>query len=442
MNVSLPWRPLGFALAALAVPACFSADDFSPCRTSLDCGPGGVCLDGRCASLNEGDLRRSDARDPNGGDGPPDVDHCPMDLRVLDEGSSLLLSQTIDCPNDTVTLRGFRLPVSDPSRPIALIIHARTIVVEGHVNANGAGYRGGGGGGGGGGGVAARASFERCGGLGGLSSRGGKNGDPGGCSDGKKGGWGGQGGNGGGPFSAPGGSGVDGDSASPGSDGYFVAPEPDPNDALATLCDRAMAQPGTGGGGGGGGRGADGTDCLSGGGGGGGGAGGPGGGLIELIAEEEIILRGIISAKGEGTLDLPMSSDGDEVRGTLATDGGAACGTMTEDICLVACEETDAEGGKGGPAGDSAQYGARGGDGDGDEQRRGSAGAAGGGGSGGFILLSAPKLTWEDGAKIDVRGSGQNNGGLVLLLGQSEGKRDGMVIGARYECPEMQFSAE
>ena len=425
MNASLPWRPLGFALAALAVPACFSADDFSPCRTSQDCGPGGVCLEGRCASLNEGDLRRSDARDPKGGDGTPEIDHCDNDRIFLDQDDSPLFGQTIDCPNDTVTLRGFDVPDLDASRPTSLVIHARTIVVEGRVNADGSGFRGGGGGGGGAGG--AGAPFARRGGAGGQSERGGEPGHPGEPNNGHEGGRGGPGGNGGGLFSALGGSGGDVEPASSGSDGYFVPPETNPGESLATLCDPAKAQPGTGGGGGGGGRGVDGTSCLAGGGGGGGGAGGPGGGLIHLLADEEIILRGPISARGVGAAGS-----------RLASDGGAACGVGEEsNVCLAACMDTDAVGGDGGRAGASPQVGAPGGDGG-----RVSSGAAGGGGSGGFVLLSAPKLTWEAGAKIDVSGSGSDNGGLVLLLGQSEGKRDGMVIGARYECPEMQFPAE
>jgi hypothetical protein len=185
-----------------------------------------------------------------------------------------------------------------------------------------------------------------------------------------------------------------------------------------TLC-TGQPQYGPGGGGGGGGAGAVQGACAIGAGGGGGGAGAPGGGVVMLIAEEAIVVAAPIDVSGGDVLD----------RSEPATTGQPTCGA--DPSCGDICEPALGPG-RGGSGAGSGLEGLAGGLAGGPEA---GAGAPGGPGAGGYILLRAPSITWEDGARL-VLGGGRPAGepGVLHVDGTPVGPTP-LTEGEPFTCP-------
>ena len=88
----MPDKPLlaivaPMACAFLAAAGCSSgSDDSGPCRSTSECPPGRVCLEGRCVSAGDGG---ADADAPGDGDAPPEdglVDDTRIEDGVADDG--------------------------------------------------------------------------------------------------------------------------------------------------------------------------------------------------------------------------------------------------------------------------------------------------------------------------------------------------------------------
>ena len=408
-------RRVGLLGSAVALSACFAADDFALCRRSDECGPGAVCTQGECVDLDAPDAvsppttpGTTPPTDP-GTTPPTDPDECVE--RVIE--GRLSASETVRCEEGIVRIRDVVVE-SESGRTFAdLTVIAREVFVEGTITADGAGERGGGGGGGGAGGSGPRTIN---GGLGGRlnpgdSARTERDGEPGTRNqsiDGGTGGLGGRGGGAGGGVGGPGGtSNPVTASGNQGADATFA----DPSSSVAGLC-QALRR-GSGGGGGGGGAGLDGDAasagqvCSVGAGGGGGGAGAPGGGLVVLQASERLVITGKIFARGRA----PDAGD-PSVGRALPPQPEPGCAQ-----CDANCGEAAGAGANGGDVGNRGQ---RGGDGAQTAGKPSGAGGSGGAGSGGMVYLRSPNLEWGPDGSIDVSG-GSNNGGLVRREVDAEG---------------------
>ena len=89
----MPDKPLlaivpALACAILAAAGCSSgSDDSGPCRSTTECPPGRICLEGRCVSAGDGG---ADADAPRDGDAPPEdalVDDTRVEGDVADDGT-------------------------------------------------------------------------------------------------------------------------------------------------------------------------------------------------------------------------------------------------------------------------------------------------------------------------------------------------------------------
>lgn len=250
-------------------------------------------------------------------------------------------------------------------------ISARSISIQGVLDASGAGFVGGHGGGGGNGSTTVGASGG--GGVGGVNG------------GGNYGGGGGAGGLGGYDSANPnvtrqgwpGGVGAAGGYAASGGQGDVST-------------DESVAMGSGGGGGGGGGAGWNLSGTTSGG--GGGGAGNPGGGWIRLMASETVSIRGSLLAKGYSA----ARGNGGAGQAQSTPGAGGAGGNAS------------ANGGSSGGAGVASVLGvcyssARAGD--------------GGAGAGGGLLIRSPVVELTD-AMIDNRGGGNSvtNGGSLKVF--------------------------
>lgn len=316
-----------------------------------------------------------------------------------------------------------------------LEIRARSIRVDGTLDATGAGYPGGGGGGGGGGADQLEADGGRPGkgAAGGDEFLGGHRGERGDDGVATTGGYGGRGGMSllselsqfpgtGGPRGRGAIDATTDNTGPAGVDGGYFAPL---TNGDTTAGDEVA--PGCGGGGGSGGGGGYSLDCNSGGGGGGGGgSGGFGGGAIVLRAEQTLQINGALLAQG--------------TRGAAGTNG--LPGNPFDDLTYPSAGWTSpgGDGGQGGPAG-AINTGLGGGGGarardtvgaqSGNYSGAGGRGGDGGAGAGGGILLRAPLVT-VTGTINNSGGSSTNNGGTVKIYSTCGGQAaNGPIVTSR-----------
>ena len=278
-----------------------------------------------------------------------------------------------------------------------LEIHCRSFILDGTLDASGAGYGPGGGGGGGAGGYDANGSGPA--GAGGPGYDGGTAGAGGVGGSKPTGGMGGDGGHGGGTFggpSGPGGGNNGGVGGTGGAGGYLGTVA---NNDYTTDDSVAMGSAGGGGGGGGGGLGAGTTHDDYGGGGGGGGCGAYGGGIIRIYASK-IRITGALKSEDRRSGNGGAGATGMAWAGSGGVGGGYA----------VLQSSAGGPGGRPRPPG----YGTYGG-----------YGGNGGRGAGGGIVIyfdrhfaqitPAPRVVAK-GVISNVGGLGAVNGGTVKVF--------------------------
>ena len=382
-------------LSGWFVAGCYSADNFDECTKDEHCGAFGLCTGGTCdivGSLPDARVGPGSADASTGH--PPDTGNSE---RIILQGPKGDDPERHD--GKTVVIRNVQVS----GIPAIWSVTARVIIVEGKIDADGAGYPGGGGGGGGSAG-SARGLVSP--GVGGDSDA--ESGQDGRPNQSDVAGGGGNGGNGSGD-----GAGVGGRGGSPESvGGHGDDGRHQPHEAGDDVCGGppvSTARPGSGGGGGGGGGGANGTGCGIGAGAGGGGAGAPGGGAIFLLATERIEFHGELTARGLAAASMPP----DDATGHPACDCGAPC---EADMA-----STNGQGG----AGVSSDMGGTTGAMSGVQMANGrpaGIGGNGGGGGGGGVTLRAPEIVWGPTARVDLQGSaGMANAGVLRIQSAQPG---------------------
>jgi hypothetical protein len=403
-------------------------------------GSGGICTDGS-TTYSSGETR------PDGytcGDDSqwhaPDSCTPPSNTQSGNHcGQNWIISANTQIAGSHTNIRNFIIKsgINVTIKPFdgtnfgSVEIHATNIVINGTIDASGAGY---GGGGGGASGTGCTGRGNDCGmtgltrGTGGSGTRGGANGAHGIPSSAPYGERAGPGGAGGGSF-----GGVAGvstvaldsllqtniyDGGNGGNGGYRIT-----GGQGDTSTDGSLFM-GSGGAGGAGGGAQYGHTSWCVGGAGGGAAGNPGGGMIKLYASNlietrgEILAKGLLGTTGNGANGVSVSGNSDTqgsgVNGGSASSSGSSVGGIgTTATC--ACRNVDQSCGN----------------------VKAGNGGSGGAGAGGGILLSAPRILLN--GTINNLGGGNNaaNGGTVKLLCSSAGLITQVpVSGRNYITPQ------